>query len=227
MNSQSNAIFPENYPIEYQAGSVIFFGKKFEVNESVLIPRLETEVLVRHARNFLRNNPDYLVVDIGSGSWIIGVCLADLAEKVIFLDISRDALVVAQKNFENIHTNTKKADFIVSDLLENLPKFSDSQKILLLTNLPYIKNNDWENMSKDTIFEPKIALFGGEKTGFELYERLFFQIKNLNFLPIVMAEFGFDQRQIAQKSIQTFFPNSKLSFFADYAGIERFVEISL
>ena len=62
-------------------------------------------------------------------------------------------------------------------------------KILLLTNLPYIKNDDWENMSEDTRFEPKTALFGGEKTGFELYEKLFIEIFEKNLHGVILIEF--------------------------------------
>ena len=81
-----------------------------------------------------------------------------------------------EKNFEK---NREKyfpdcdGNFWNQDLLEKIPKYWENGKILLLTNLPYIKNDDWENMSEDTRFEPKTALFGGEKTGFELYEKLF------------------------------------------------------
>lgn len=80
-------------------------------------------------------------------------------------------------------------------------------------------------MSEDTIFEPKLALFGGEKTGFELYEKLFFQIQNLGLSGVVMIEFGFDQRQIAENFFGKNFPHWKVKFFADFAGIERFAEI--
>jgi len=54
-----------------------------------------------------------------------------------------------------------------------------SSRVLVLTNLPYIQEDDWENMSPDTRYEPRLALFGGEKTGFELYERLFEELQYL------------------------------------------------
>jgi methylase of polypeptide subunit release factors len=82
---------------------------------------------------------------------------------------------MTQRNFETNFPN-KKADFIVSDLLTGLP-IDTYPDTLFLTNLPYIKDADWKNMSPDTIFEPKLALFGGEKTGFELYEKLFEQFQ--------------------------------------------------
>ncbi|MFZ2255578.1 MAG: methyltransferase domain-containing protein [Patescibacteria group bacterium] len=123
------------------------------------------------------------MVDIGCGSGIIGTSVADLADEVIFLDISSEALKIAEQNFRT-HFPDKKAQFIISNLLQNLPHFSEETNILFLTNLPYIKADDWKNMSADTVHEPELALFGGEKTGFELYEKLFGQFEKLsNILP--------------------------------------------
>lgn len=85
-------------------------------------------------------------------------------------------------------------------------------------------------MSADTHCEPELALFGGDETGFELYERLFDQIAQsirLSDYPTIslLIEFGFDQWEIAEKVIQSY--GWKYEFFADYAGIERFCEIKI
>jgi release factor glutamine methyltransferase len=155
-----------NYPEEYITGKVNFFGRDFVVTPDVLIPRLETESLVRRARQILQrttnNEQRTIVVDIGCGSGIIGTSLADLADEVIFLDISPIALEVAEKNFRS-HFREKKAEFIVSDLLSALPTsylLPPTSSILFVTNLPYIRDEDWKNMSADTVHEPKLALFG-------------------------------------------------------------------
>ena len=220
-------IFPENYPEEYIRGEVEFFGKKFFVNENVLIPRLETESLVRRARKILANGSFVSVADIGSGSGIIGISVADLVKEIFFIDISKNALEVARQNFEK---NCEKyfpdceGIFWNQDLLEKIPEIWKNEKILLLSNLPYIKNDDWENMSEDTIFEPKTALFGGEKTGFELYEKLFEQIFEKKIHGVILIEFGFDQREIAEKFLGKY-NGWQVQFFADYSGVERFAEI--
>lgn len=112
---------------------------------------------MRRARKILTETPNTTIVDIGSGSGIIGTSVADLADEVIFLDISSEALKIAEKNFRT-HFPEKKAQFIVSDLVSNLPKLQ-STNLLFLANLPYIKDEDWENMSEDTRYEPKLALF--------------------------------------------------------------------
>ncbi len=90
-------------------------------------------------------------------------------------------------------------------------------------------------MSPDTRHEPHLALFGGEQTGFELYERLFDQLSRI--APLIrggvgfsawkcLFEFGYDQRDIAEEILKKY-PQWEYSFFADYAGVERFGEISL
>jgi methylase of polypeptide subunit release factors len=84
--------------------------------------------------------------------------VADLADEIIFLDISPEALGITEKNFRN-HFPDKKAQFILSDLLSEIPILQDSN-ILFLTNLPYIRSEDWINMSADTVHEPRLALFG-------------------------------------------------------------------
>ena len=247
---------PPDYPIEYIEWKVTFFGRDYLVTSAVLIPRLETESLVRRARQLLSvpiilgltQNPAQpestgflppqewqmhpkrihptIVVDIGCGSGIIGTSVADLADEVIFLDISPEALAVAEQNFRT-HYPEKKAQFIISDLLSNIPIFQYSN-ILFLTNLPYIKDADWKNMSADTVHEPRLALFGWEKTGFEMYERLFQELDSVKLLSCdsvkLLYEFWFDQREVAEQVVKKY-PQWEYSFFADYAGVERFGEI--
>ena len=222
-------INPVDYPEEYTRWSVHFFGRDYIVTPDVLIPRLETECLIRRARKIIQETHIKQAIDIGCGSGIIGTSIADIVDKVVFLDISPEALRITETNFCN-NFPEKRADFIVSDLLAWLEQGSidPTMPILFLTNLPYIKDEDWKNMSTDTQFEPKLALFGWEKTGFELYEKLFVGIKNLGILPHgsrCIFEFWFDQRCIAETVLQSY--SWKYSFFADYAGIERFGEIEL
>lgn len=200
----------------------------------VLIPRLETESLIRRARQILQSaNKPTIIIDIGCGSGIIGTSVADLADEVIFLDISPAALAVAEKNFRT-HFPEKKAQFILSDLLSVLPTsylLPPTFSVLFLTNLPYIRDEDWIHMSEDTVHEPQLALFGGEETGFELYERLFLEFSTVSTIQLsnyptiqLLFEFGFDQRDIAEEVLKKY-PQWEYSFFQDYAGIERFGEV--
>lgn len=81
-----------DYPEEYKNTEVVFFGRTFFVNPSVLIPRLETEVLVKKAREYMKTASFDIVMDMGSGSGIIGTSLADGVEHVMFVDVSAAAL---------------------------------------------------------------------------------------------------------------------------------------
>jgi methylase of polypeptide subunit release factors len=108
-------------------------------------------------------------------------------------------------------------------------KYNISWNLLITANLPYIKNEDRINMSSDTRFEPKMALFWGEKTGFEIYERFFIQV--LKFREIyknkiyLICEIWFDQKEVAQKFLTKLGLN--FSFFPDLMWIERFIKIKL
>ena len=92
--------FPLDYPEEYKIGYVLFLGKKYKVTPDVLIPRLETESLIKQGRILIQEKKITTVIDIGSGSGIIGTSLADISENLTFLDISAEALEIAKFNFE-------------------------------------------------------------------------------------------------------------------------------
>lgn len=204
-----------------------FFLRKFLVDERALIPRLETESLVRKALKRLREISVDTIVDVWCGSGIIAVTakkeLPNLA--VIAVDISLDALELAKTNAQKQNANI---DFLQSDLLGIFLNGTKSlgKNICIITNLPYIKAEDWENMSEDTKFEPKNALFGGEETGFELYEKFFTQVQTYaeKYQPNrleVFAEFGYDQKEICAEVLKKYGWNHE--FFADLSGVERFV----
>lgn len=225
-NMHMNWISEEHYPIEYQEGSVIFFGRKFMVTPDVLIPRLETESLIRHARALLRTGQLSTLIDIGTWSGIIPTSCGDLAEHIIAIDLSSRALWVAEKNFFSYFPD-KNACFLEGDLLTSLDLARIQWNICITANLPYIRAEDWEHMSADTQFEPKMALFGWEKTGFELYEAFFEQLAHWSYTytRYIIIEFGFDQREIAAQVLSAY--PWKIIFFADYSGIERFAEIQI
>lgn len=232
MTTQNASNHPD-YPEEYITGKVMFFGREFQVTPDVLIPRLETECLVRRARNCIDTQDFDVIVDVGTGSGIIITSIANKTRncELFALDISSHALHIAKRNFHHHHAHHRQHNlchFLEMNLLEGLGEYLWEKKhtILFLANLPYIKWWDWENMSPDTRFEPELALFWWEKTGFELYEMLFAQIVQLSFWSTtILIEFGFDQRIIAEQVIQSY--GWKYEFFPDYAWIERFCEINL
>ncbi|MBP7823306.1 HemK family protein methyltransferase [Candidatus Gracilibacteria bacterium] len=216
-------------PEEYIDGYVIFMGRRFTTDKRALIPRLETEELVKYCLKLLRENPDIqTVADIGTGSGIIPISIAEKMERpmqVLASDMSREALGLARENAQTKNTEIK---FLQGDLLQPMiSHFGNSvpEEILITANLPYVREKE---INSGLIHEPRMAFLGGVQTGFELYERFFEQLlawKNRPKKCHVVIEFGLWQRDIAETVFMG--KNCSYTFFADLRGIERFAHICL
>ena len=166
-------------PCAYLTGSKEFYSLLFKVNRNVLIPRPETEDLVLQTLDQLKTyseNDAPVIADVGTGSGIIAVTLAKhlpkhlAAAKMIAVDISAEALNVAQSNAET-HGVTERIEFRQSDLLEQVAETLD----IVVSNPPYISQSEYEALPVDIKdFEPKAALLAGTK-GTEVIERLILQ----------------------------------------------------
>lgn len=221
-------------PEEYIDGYVIFMGRRFITDKRALIPRLETEELVKYCLKLLRENPSIqTVADIGTGSGIIPISIAEKMERpmrVFASDMSTEALSLAQENYKLQTQNDKEGDFtfLQWDLLKPIihvfwKKVPD--EILITANLPYVREKE---INSGLIHEPRMAFLGGVQTGFELYERFFEQLltwKNRPKTCHVVIEFWLWQRDIAETVFM--WKNCSYTFFADLRGIERFAHICL
>jgi release factor glutamine methyltransferase len=157
----------EGKPIQYVTGKAEFYGLTLYVNESVLIPRPETEELVALAAKSLRGNES--ILDIGSGSGCIPLALkSQFSEtKVHGLDISKGALEVAMQNASrlNLEVTFHEADI----LFENFPVIPD----VLISNPPYVLMSDQKAMSDHVLnFEPHLALFVEDQDALIFYRRI-------------------------------------------------------
>ncbi|QHT70464.1 peptide chain release factor N(5)-glutamine methyltransferase [Rhodocytophaga rosea] len=150
-------------PVQYVLGETLFYGRWFEVNSNVLIPRPETEELVyRIVEDFSFRKKDPLaILDIGTGSGCIAVTLA--AEfpvaQVWAIDVSEKALQVAQAN---ARLNSVQVNFVQADILDQqrigLPE--NLQLDLMVSNPPYVTRAEMELMRQNvTAYEPHLALF--------------------------------------------------------------------
>src|SRR3989344_8686401 len=166
-------------PKQYRQGWVEFYKLKLKVDERVLIPRPETELLVDEVINFVNRQSDidnrYTIIDLGTGSGCIAISLAkNLPKARIFAtDISDEALEVAKANAK-LNKVEKRIFFLKSDLLNEVTGSPD----VIVANLPYIPRGSIPSLNpsvKD--FEPWLALDGGSD-GFDLYRRLFQQISD-------------------------------------------------
>lgn len=152
-------------PIAYIIGHKEFYGRRFIVTPSVLIPRPESETLIELLANLCDGSRQTLI-DVGTGSGCLGITAKlEHPELVVTLvDISRHALIVAEKNIE---AQEAEASLVKNDLLAPNPQLPTHADIIV-ANLPYV-DREWER-SPETNYEPELALFA-EKQGLALIER--------------------------------------------------------
>lgn len=210
-------------PLAYICGEKEFYGLSLVVNSSVLIPRPETEMLVDKVIDLVGDQA-FRILDVGTGSGAIAIAVAhSLARaRVVATDVSAEALEVARANVER-HGLAERVDLIESDLLSQIEGPFD----VVVANLPYIGEERFRFVSKETEdFEPHVALFGGDD-GLRLYEALFSQLKNGSWRPrMLMGEFGFAQAEEMKKLLDKFFEHEDWRIDKDYASIDRIFMVS-
>lgn len=160
-------------PVAYVVGHKEFFSRDFLVSPAVLIPRPETEHAVTAALDAVKawKAGPPLVADVGTGSGAIAVTIACQAPscRVLALDISREALAIAQENAAR-HQATERIQFLCGNLLEPLPP--TPSLAVVVANLPYVSEPEYAELHAGVRdHEPRLALVGGE-TGTELIARL-------------------------------------------------------
>ncbi len=188
----------ENKPIQYIMENVNFYGKRFYINENVLIPRFETEELVENTLQLLEENfkdKNLNIIDLGCGSGVIGLTLKSKLphSNVTLVDISEDALKIAKKNSKDLKI---KAKFINNDFLDGI----DQKFNCIISNPPYIKTTEEiEEIVKNN--EPHLALYAGED-GLDCYRKIFKNIKNnLEEQYLIALEIGMTQKDDVIKII--------------------------
>ena len=150
------AMLCKYYPIQYVLEKAHFFGREFFVDSRVLIPRQETEELIKEIV-IDNKRPDLKILDIGSGSGCIGITLAQELQhaRVSSLDIDGGALEVTSKNARHFGVDVK---CILDDILsmDHLPEYYD----IIVSNPPYVtKNEKGQMLNNVKDHEPKLALF--------------------------------------------------------------------
>lgn len=212
----------EGKPVGQLIGTREFYGLDFFVDENVLIPRPESEMLVDLAKNFIQKNLDgkeLKVADIGTGSGCILLALLKTCPQLrgIGVEVSEKALMVARENAEKLQLS-ERVTFLQGNLLE--PLIEPCQ--IILANLPYIGRKRFnfvaENVAK---FEPEVALFGGDD-GLDLYREMFAQLQAKPWKPDLLAgEFGFGQEETMRGVLAENFAEDSFEIIPDLAGIPR------
>ena len=209
-------------PIQYVLGKTLFMGINFKVNPAVLIPRPETEELVRL---MLKEDLDGKeILDIGTGSGCIAISLAKNLPnaKITALEISKDALEVAK---ENAKINNVDIDFVYADIFNYK---SDKKYDVIVSNPPYVTKSEKSLMKKNVLdFEPELALFVDNQNPLKHYHSIInFSINNQKdhgkiFFEI--NEYLFDKIKLLLKKYDVKFCN----FIKDIDDKNRFIILSI
>ena len=210
----------DKLPVQYILGYEEFYGRRFEVNKAVLIPRPETERLVEECIKRLTETNGKYVLDIGAGSGAIGVSIAkELPNtKVLACDLSEDALEVAKLNAEKLEATNIK--FIKSDVFSEI-KYKEFD--LIVSNPPYIPQEEYENLQVEVkLHEPQMALTD-TKDGYYFYKKISREAPNyLKSGGILAFEVGYNQSE----EIKLFMEKQgfkNVVVIKDYEGIDRMV----
>ncbi|MEZ5360619.1 MAG: peptide chain release factor N(5)-glutamine methyltransferase [Candidatus Zixiibacteriota bacterium] len=212
------------YPLQYILGSAYFYGRKFVVNESVMVPCPETELLLesvlRSAR--LSNSNPVRLLDIGTGSGVVSVSskLENPDLDVTASDISPDALAVAQKNAGRFGV-LEKIRWVESDLFENIDAGMTFD--IIASNPPYINSDDYDTLPPEVKADPTLSLLGG-KQGMEIIDRLLKQAPDyLNPSGTLAFEIGYDQADLIFERVESDDRYVRCSLLKDLADIDRVV----
>lgn len=209
-------------PVAYLVGYKEFFLHRFEVSQSVLIPRPSTESLVLATLDFLQQIPTPTVLDLGTGSGCIAISIASRNKQaqITALDISEAALNCARRNADNIGV-ADRIKFVLGDLFDALPGKPTFD--LIASNPPYIPTSDIANLDIGVReYEPHVAIDGGAD-GYRVVDRILKQAAAfLNVNGNLMLEVGITQAPIVvERAIAEHWRHVKTIKDAD--GIPRVV----
>ncbi len=212
-------------PIQYIIGSREFMGLPFKVDDRVLIPRCDTEILVETALEILPPDREIFVADIGTGSGAIAVSIAYYMPNacVFAVDIDEGALCVARENAK-IHCVEDRIEFLKGDMLTSFGIDFMSKFDAILSNPPYIPTDDIDILSiQIKEHEPKTALDGG-KDGLFFYRKLANEahtfIREKGF---VGFEVGYNQASLVCDILQNVGVYTHIKCVQDLSGINRVV----
>ena len=204
-------------PIQYIIGQAWFMGDYYKVTPDVLIPRDETEILVKEAIRIIKENRFKNILDIGTGSGCIACSIAKHTNATVLgVDISSDALRIALDNVTKLGINNR-AVFRKSDLFEKIR--SDEKFDLIISNPPYIPHGT--NLEPEVRYEPKEALFADEN-GLEFYRKIIGKApQHLKHGGYIMFELGINESENVKNFMEKDFEN--ICIIKDLSNIDRVI----
>ena len=206
----------QRIPLQHITGQQEFMGLTFKVNEHVLIPRQDTEILVEEAMRYLSDGMRILGICTGSGCILLSLLKYSNECEGLGVDISDDALAVARENAQNLGLET---EFRHSDLLEKVEGKFD----MIVSNPPYIETTVIVTLMPEVReHEPMLALDGRE-VGLYFYGRIVEQCTSyMTRGARLFFEIGYDQGE-AVKDMMIHKGFCEVEIIKDYAGLDRVV----
>ena len=207
-------------PLQYIIGKCYFYNEEYEVNESVLIPRSDTEILVEYACRNIPKGKKFLDLCTGSGCVGISTLKNTVGTTAILVDISEDALGVAERN-ARLNGVFERAELKRADVFGECV---GDKVFAVLSNPPYVKDSVYETLEREIFHEPRIAFVGGED-GCDFYREITKKYKDrLECGGFIAYEIGYDQGEaltlIGEKE------GMDCRIIKDYSGNDRVAVLS-
>jgi release factor glutamine methyltransferase len=212
------------YPLQMILHEYWFYGRKFYVNDDVMVPAPETEILCQGALTFLSSNGTRAprIVDVGTGSGVIAITLASefAGSTVLALDISRAALKVARQNAQT-HKVAGRIEFRESDLMDSLKK--NEKFDLIISNPPYVTEEEYKTLAPEVHADPKISITSGED-GLDAIRVILNKAPDyLNPGGRIMIEIGHNHAAIISKITEADRRYDSISVLKDLNNFDRIV----
>lgn len=155
-------------PLQYVLGKWSFMGREYSVGSGVLIPRDDTEVVVKAALDIIKDVHRPVIADLCSGTGIIAVTLQKKLNNatVYAVEKSSDAYAYLLRNIKDNHADIHP---VKADIADCADAFADETFDMIVSNPPYIRSSDIAGLQKEVLYEPRMALDGGE-SGYDFYE---------------------------------------------------------
>lgn len=205
----------EREPLQYIIGKAYFFNEVYEVDENVLIPRSDTEILVEYAVGSIPAGKRFLDLCTGSGCVGISTLKNTKNTSAVLVDISRGALGVAKRNAE-LNGVSERAEFVLSDVMKSTVT---GEFYAVISNPPYVKNAVYDGLEREIFCEPRIAFVGGED-GCDFYREITKRYKDIiSEDGFIAYEIGYDQGKALSDIAEHFGMSCRI--IKDYSGNDR------
>ncbi len=210
----------QGMPMQYVTNKQEFMGMEFFVDENVLIPRADTEILVEEVLKIIDKKEKLSILDMCTGSGIIAISIAKYTKnnRIYAVDISNKALEIAKKNAINNNVD-KRIEFIASNMFEKLN--SNNKFDIIVSNPPYIETEVIPTLESQVQKEPKIALDGGID-GLDFYRDILVNSKKyLKDNGTICLEIGYNQKKSVSDLLKKEYSNIYCK--KDLAGNDRVI----